>query len=121
MVKHCPEPWRAELVGKTYFRAPYHEDYMILDSEGVCVGIVWGGAPWPEGERSKDRIVACVNGCSGLADPSAVGELVEALRGALAYDDAVTAEHASQSQLDALDPHWQEKARSALAKLESTP
>ncbi len=57
MNKHTPEPWGWE----TFDNAPDEQDAIIM--------------PAIEFARARD----CVNGCKGIADPEAVGELMAAV------------------------------------------
>ncbi len=80
--RHTAGPWRwspsdlnagqdesetlaGTIIGDGYHVASIHSD---------------GGLPF---EANAARIVACVNGCEGIADPGAVGELLEAAKDAL--------------------------------------
>lgn len=80
-VKHTPEPWehhRRLVVGDC-------EKQHITNGKGCTIGFVYS-------EADAERIVACVNACAGIADPSAVQEMREALTAILGmnpddYDD----------------------------------
>lgn len=77
--KHTPEPWTSEATSSSEFvtraiRGPNGELVAHVgvpgykDTPGVHQNVC-----------DSSRIVACVNGCEGIADPSAVRELLEAL------------------------------------------
>ena len=69
--RHTPEPWEIEVWG--------HELFGVYPNpagpEGVIARVTEGGA---ENKANAHRIVACVNACAGIADPSAVPDLLEA-------------------------------------------
>ena len=60
-MKYTPEPWEA---------TPW-DDGWIRDAKGVGVCMVGG-------LETRDRIVACVNGCAGI-NPEAVPDMLAAL------------------------------------------
>jgi hypothetical protein len=73
MNNHTPEPWIPS----------QHLGTHILDTTDRCIADapIPNGMPFEEGAANKARIVACVNGCKGIADPeTTVPELIEALR-----------------------------------------
>ena len=82
MSQHTPEPWRTE---KNYWG-----DVNIIRAEHFFIGCtIVRGIPEPiptqeEIEANTARIVACVNGCTGL-NPTAYRECVEALKALLRY------------------------------------
>lgn len=79
--KHTPGPWRIlnewspETVGT---------------EDGATVANTCFGRSW-QGKANAARIVECVNACEGLADPSAVPDLLAACENLLtAWDTATT-------------------------------
>lgn len=76
MSKHTPGPWILE--------KPELDCVAISASSGdwldlASVAIRVNDKHDPEGQANAARIVACVNACEGLADPSVVPELLAAL------------------------------------------
>jgi len=71
---HTPGPWFLEKPEGDY-DAISGVDWYDLASVVIRVD----GEDSPEGQANAARIVACVNACEGLADPSVVPELVTAL------------------------------------------
>lgn len=69
MSKHTPEPWHSDAAGFIYAKVDGVGDSMVAEVRGFG-RLVHG---------NRDRIVACVNACKGLADPSVVPELLESL------------------------------------------
>ena len=77
MSGHTPGPWavsaylssRPDQIRKNYVSAAdgINGNWRLFVTEG------------PDAEANAARIVACVNACEGLADPSVVSELVTAL------------------------------------------
>jgi hypothetical protein len=68
---HTLEPWEVSELGKLSGSLTEYGNYYIVRAVD------------PEGTQDKDnrkRIVECVNACAGIADPSVVPELVEALK-----------------------------------------
>lgn len=100
---HTPGPWQDAatddsliVVGRTKIASTYE-----------VPGDVWGMA-------NRNRILACVNACEGIADPPVVGEAIEALR-------VLSAE---AEEADCLGYNWKParaKALAALAKLDAKP
>lgn len=98
--KHTPEPWIVEEADNGGERHNIYSDNPAHD--GAYIAAVWSdesatgndGADEDtpqyvtdaEADANAKRIVACVNGCAGIADPSAVGDMLEALRAILAAD-----------------------------------
>ena len=76
--KHVPEPWRVAPASDYADNAQLHVDAGLNGFVGL-MGMRGDAAA----EANARRIVACVNGCAGLADPSAVPELLAAARLAL--------------------------------------
>lgn len=66
--KHTAEPW--------FFGS------VITAADHVGIAQIMDNPKWPNGEveANAQRIVACVNACEGIADPSVVPEMLEALR-----------------------------------------
>lgn len=78
MSKHTPGPWILE--------KPELDCVAISASSGdwldlASVVIRVNDKHDPEGQANAARIVACVNACEGLADPSVVPDLLAALEG----------------------------------------
>lgn len=84
---------------------------------GVCLtsanGEMIGGVTW---DSDAARIVACVNACEGLADPSVVPTLVELLRDLLG-DLRMAGPGSSYNNAD-ID-HLRERAAEAIARAEA--
>lgn len=92
-VRHTPEPWEISdkpLRGREYDvlvvgdrREPYGDDDEADEREGVqlvtTVALFLGNATSGGIERAcAERAVACVNAMAGIADPSAVKDLLAA-------------------------------------------
>ena len=73
---HTPEPWEARPNGAAFSIARLDEPHHM-----ISVGMI--GQPDGKHEANTERIVACVNGCEGIADPSAVGDVLEASKAIL--------------------------------------
>ncbi|MCK9628980.1 MAG: hypothetical protein M0R37_10365 [Bacteroidales bacterium] len=71
--KHTPEPWVNKGAGNIRSTA--------TDQGIALVGTTWGDGAVSHNQNivNAERIVACVNGCAGIADPSAVKAMYEAL------------------------------------------
>ena len=70
--KHTPEPWRNKLGFREHVRFIYGGSKTIAEL---------GAGPKGPREANACRIVECVNGCEGIADPSAVKDLLAACEG----------------------------------------
>lgn len=70
MSKHTPEPWGI-------WTRPDADSLMITDNR-YARHLAYMVGDGPEDEANAHRIVACVNGCEGIANPSAVKDLLEA-------------------------------------------
>jgi hypothetical protein len=90
--EHTPEPWVNKGAGNIRSTA--------TDQGIALVGTTWGDGAVSHNQNiaNAERIVACVNGCAGIADPSAVKDMHYALDDAerligliLAGDEAVDA------------------------------
>ena len=114
MSEHTKGPW------KVYKTTNGLHVLGIGDSEAG--GIVDGdGGLWrsdPERAANAHRIVDCVNALEGIANPSAIGEVVEALRW---YAEPVFAYAITQANepRSAVHADKGEIARAALAKLDN--
>ena len=73
--KHTPEPWHRDPKYPFAIMAPDGEDYP-WHIANVMEDVNGDDA---ESEANAERIVACVNGCAGIADPSGVNALRSAL------------------------------------------
>lgn len=96
MGKHTNTPWqqRDDYTNEGWITIIGNVDGEYIDGQAHCTYDVIARCEDEFGERLPNvsanaaRIVACVNACEGLADPSVVPELVDALRMALeAIDD----------------------------------
>lgn len=75
--KHTPEPWVV---------CALHDKYFILKDLPDMQGRVGVASLATENKRAAanaERIVACVNACAGIANPAALGDVVEMLRWAV--------------------------------------
>jgi hypothetical protein len=82
-MQHTKEPWEIEI---------YDSLNACVDgsTQGPCVSIVDKTGNMiadcgPENEKSHtnaQRIIDCVNGCAGIENPGAIGEVMEALKDA---------------------------------------
>lgn len=124
--KHTPEPWKAYglaiyteanrvhwLSGKDALQsliANVRDNYN-QDPEDV----VDNPPSMAEAEANASRIVACVNGCEGIVDPSAVKELLEALEAVLFSAEAMRDELESFQGFSG-EPESMKAARAAIAK-----
>ena len=120
--RHTKEPW-IELKAKP---DPTNGAYGICDVTGtgsscleVCIARAAGGTV-QEAHHNAERIVACVNACTGIQNPAALPAAVEALRrlvDAFTTDACISPNMPVQISVEtngvALD-----KARAALAQLE---
>lgn len=88
--KHTPGPWKH---ASTYVRGNAN----ILSCEGAIVAqAVYGGdVSMNETAANAARIVACVNACEGIADPSAVKDLLDMCMAAERLLDPMTHNPAS--------------------------
>ena len=89
MKKHTPEPWYYS--GKDWFNGVGGKicGHTIKanneDTAPQILGFFWYDCDKPEIKLDEvqlanaERVVACVNACVDIADPSAVGELLAAL------------------------------------------
>jgi hypothetical protein len=66
--KHTPGPWDSEN------KNVWSENGLNADQSNLAT------THGPFAKANAERIVACVNACDGIADPSAVKDLLEALR-----------------------------------------
>ena len=79
MNEHTPEPWSGQRDDN-----PYYCWLDIYDSDDNKIISVHLGSGIDSHDYTKralanaERIVACVNGCAGIENPEAVGELLEA-------------------------------------------
>lgn len=81
--KHTPEPWFSEPTEGS----DKSGDILIGGAAGELIAVcksLLGDRPV---EDNAERIVACVNACEGIADPSCVPELLAALK---ACDERMT-------------------------------
>ena len=89
---HTPEPWYADDARPLHRRA-------IWASTGALVATIEAGSHQnadgtdtamtnEEYDANAERIVACVNGCAGIANPAAVGDMRDAVYSLLAEIDA---------------------------------
>ena len=81
--KHTPGPWMIVEASKCDVRS---------ESRHICYTGPVEPIGYPRHYANEDRanasrIVACVNGCEGIADPSAVRELLEALEALVVQED----------------------------------
>lgn len=65
-------------------REPWEAQSEVFKSEtstllGTCYPQKGVEDSFGRADRNAARIVSCVNGCAGLADPGAIGELIEAV------------------------------------------
>jgi len=97
--EHTPEPWIVNEADNGGEVANIFSDNHEHDGAYVCA--VWSdesatgndGADEEtpqyvtdaEAAANAERIVACVNGCAGIADPSAVGDMRDVLRALAVY------------------------------------
>lgn len=100
MAKHTPTPWKADcflVSARSVDRFGSDRDVEICHTGG-------GRRPSEEAEANASRIVACVNACRWLIDPSAVPDMLAALEGAMriealwAPDGNEEPEHAEECQ-----------------------
>ena len=84
----------------------------ILDAQGWYVAAIERDCPEPTAHA--ERIVACVNGCAGIADPSAVGDMHEAIASAM----EILTDSWGEEQLAAGDDQAYNVLARALAKAE---
>jgi hypothetical protein len=75
--KHTAGPWVAEKLDED---SASNERPWIHGANGGAVVALSCGYKQEEALVNAARIVACVNACEGIADPSVVPELVAALR-----------------------------------------
>lgn len=106
--KHTPEPWGV-------WREP-HEHGTITDELGRHIARLLNGTH--ETDANAERIVSCVNACAGLADPSAVPDLLEACKAALPW--VAVAQPDNDAPRDAIANHGEDLAalKAAIAKAE---
>lgn len=71
MSKHRPGPWAARHDDSMRRRRVGPKDSPMFDV-AYC-----SGATSLEGESNAERIVACVNACEGIEDPSQLQEILE--------------------------------------------
>ena len=106
---HTKGPWRAigPQSGGMTERAPVvcgpDADY-ICQTFGTVGDMMTG---WKQQAANAARIVACVNGCEGIADPSAIPEIVAALLAVVKW-----------AMSEGLEEPCFKAARAALAKAE---
>lgn len=70
-VRHTPEPWRV------VYDSPRHSRNRRIDCNGLDVATVYAGGTRPNdmiGVNNANRIVACVNACTGIENPEAALE-----------------------------------------------
>lgn len=72
--KHTPTPWKR---GTSKYGSPF---LIGREDTGFVVAECRNQHHSEEAEANAARIVACVNGCEGIADPSAVKDMMEALK-----------------------------------------
>lgn len=113
MSKHTPGPWSVVYydAGDCDFydhggpcpsvQAPDEEDCAIIHWDGFKQKY-WSSANGNQRqiEANAARIVACVNACEGLADPSVVPELVKALEIALDQLEGRTLKYGKQQAIN---------------------
>ena len=100
MPKHTPEPW--------------HVDGAAIIGGGEILALACSTA------ANAERIVACVNGCAGIADPSAVADDLLLLRTALymAAGDVYCEKGIRGESTEFFVQAFLAEARAALAKAE---
>lgn len=114
--KHTPGPWevnhvkgtKSECGQLTVDQAGKLTD-AICDVHGELTGLDFER---PESEQlaNAERIVACVNACEGLADPTAVPDLLAACQAVVAAHDA------GEGVSNAMIRHLNRLARAAIDK-----
>lgn len=71
---HTPGPWVINPDNPTFISS-------ADNTADICEIEGWPLEYAAEEDANRARIVACVNACEGIADPSVVPEAIEALRG----------------------------------------
>lgn len=75
-MQHNPEPWNDACLGE------------VRDEFGRIIAVTRSQKPILHADKTNAaRIVACVNGCEGIADPSAVKYILAAAADLLGYAD----------------------------------
>jgi hypothetical protein len=79
MSKHTPGPWVAHVSKADEFTS---NDVMLIRSQEPLYGVAGIEIERDVDEANAARIVACVNACEGIEDPSVVPEMLAALKSA---------------------------------------
>lgn len=88
--KHTPESWQIWRDGTND-----NPSHAITADDGPIVAQTVGG----NDAANAKRIVACVNACKGIADPSVVPELLAALQAICEFWDFATTEEGMSTPL----------------------
>lgn len=67
--KHTPEPMRLWRPENDEYPEPHPTDARLVGADGLCYGVLFGMVA--EARAMQPRIVACVNACAGMDDPTA--------------------------------------------------
>lgn len=113
--QHTPAPWTVEDGSSSGHCCFTHS---IQGTDGRPVAEVIRQYEVEEDEQNKanaSRIVECVNACEGLADPSAVPELLEALEDLLAGWELMISQYGYNPGVEPEDS-LNMRARAAIAK-----
>lgn len=111
--KHTPGKWKLRKGFSTDTIEVFIENPNIQKPFRPC-SIAVVEADSAVGKANAARIVACVNGCDGIADPSAVRELLEALEACRDAIQRLAKESPNGVPMWASEAH--DVARAAIAK-----